>query len=402
MTPSPFETLRQAADAIPNLLARSTLLAELAKAQIDAGLFDEAFETIAEIPNRTEKRGVLLHLALDAIRDKRHAELFRLARMMLETDSKSGPTVGRLALDVLESGSVEAALELLRIPEVPFDSNRARYDFLVKLLPLAEKEKLGEVKIFLEGFSEPDYRDWALLAFVRRLAELEEWAEAETLADSFPEPRRRSWTLHELSRIADRDRRENLFERASTVLETVPIEGDSESVEKLAIQLRLFGKSALRNGFTETGERLLERAEAAVQEISVPIQRARAGLFLAKVLREFGLIDSVESYLDASTWNRPGLTGVQRSRLLQWKAETDRKNLADWNAAIRNAAEPTASEPDEFSRVERLAELVRRIPFRSRKASPTGEPDRDAMLLSAEEFEEYYFSPFAVDDCNCR
>lgn len=403
MTASPFETVRQAADSLANPLARSTLLAELAKAQVDAGAFDDALTTVDVIPNRMEKRKILLHLALDAVRDGRRTDLFRLARRMLETDSQAGPVVGRLALDVLESGEVDAAMELLRIAETPFDSDRARYDFLGKLLPLTGLEKLDDVQKFLDQFSAPDYRDWALLAFARRLAALGEWAEAEEWADSFSQPRRRSWALYELSRMAEGERRKKLFERSAKILWTIPIEsdGDSEDTEKQAIQLRILGKSALRDGFTDTGYSLLERAEAAAQAISVPIQRSRALLFLAKVLRESGLIDSVGTYLDASNWNRPNLPGIQCSRLLQWKAETERNKLDDWNASVREAARPEKLETDEFPRVERLAELVRRFSFQHQKTEPTGRPDRDAMLLSAEEFEEYYFSPFAVDDCNC-
>jgi hypothetical protein len=202
-----------------------------------------------------------------------------------------------------------------------------------------------------------------------------------------------------LSRLTAGKNSNSCLLRAGEILETISIE--PELAESLAIQSRILGKAAWKTGNSELGLRLLEWSETATAQISVPFQRFRAHYFLAKVLRELGQIFSVQEYLDSAQWQQLEMSGLDRSRIGVWAAEAEPENvLTAWSMAIRDAGKPEQKSAD-ISRAERIVEILRRFTFRNDKLPPSGEPERDAVHLSAEEFEEYYYSPFAIKDCNC-
>lgn len=398
-------------------LAASALFSELAKARIAAGAVDDAFASVGRIPNFAEKKSVLLHLALDAERDDRPDILLRAIRLMVEIDPKSQHVAGRTARSLLDGGKTGTALELIRTVEQPFDSDRGRYDFLAALLERAGESALDDARTLLETFREADYRDWGRLALAQSLARWNRRSEAEQIADAFSLPRRRSWALMELSRIAssptltgrsgDENKTAGLLRRAEAALDDVAV--DAERAEPLSIQLRILGKAAFEAGCVEQARRIWERCEAAAASISVEPERLRARYFLAKVLREYGLIDSVHDYLDLRETERTELSAVDRSRVLQWaaEAETARKKAGndrsrgDGSGLWIRAIEAAERETDEFRRAERIAEIVRRFAVSDRDFPPRNEPKLDAVLLSGEAFEAYYFSPFSLDDCGC-
>ncbi len=143
----PFEAATKAALSFENPLAQSTLLGEVARSLARQGHWDKAFENIAQIPNRAEKRSTLRDLALENIRANTLNQLPCLVKTMLEADPTSGPVVGRLAMSLLENEHrliapatmihgvvcpradvppgverIQLALELLQLPSEPFDS----------------------------------------------------------------------------------------------------------------------------------------------------------------------------------------------------------------------------------------------------------------------------------------
>jgi hypothetical protein len=396
---TPFEVTLAAADRMSNPMAKSLVLAELAQAQAETGLIDDALVCIGNIPNRSEKRQALFRLAFRAVQEKKTEHLLRIVRMMVDLDPKSSPSVGRLAQSLLETGNLVMAMKLVRSVEKPFDSDQNRYDFIAKFIEPAEKEQLENARLFLETFSDTDYRDWGNLALAKRFAVLKQWSEAQKIAESFSFPLRQSWAFFELSRLADEKNKEELLLRAGEILETISIE--PESAESLSIQSRILGKTALNTGNTELGIRLLEWSETAATQISVPIQRFRAEYFLAKVFREYGLIHSVREYLDPSKWKQSTMSGLDRSRIGVWVAEAEPANdLTMWTVAIQDAGQSEQGTADMLH-AERIVEILKRFTFRNNKQPPTGEPERDNIHLTAEEFEEYYYSAFAIKNCNC-
>jgi hypothetical protein len=396
---TPFDVTLAAAELMSNPMAKSLTLAELAQAQAEAGLIDNAFDSINNIPNRSEKRQALFRLAFRAVQENKTENLLRFVWAMVDVDPKSMPSVGRLAQSLLENGNHTKAMELVLTVEKPFDSERNRYDFVAKFIELADKEQLDGIQLFFETFSDTDYRDWGNLALAKRFVLLEQLPEARTIAEFFSLPLRQSWAFFELSRLTA-GKNSNLFLlRAGEILETISIE--PESAESLAIQSRILGKTALKTGNTEQGLRLLEWSETAAAQIPVPFQRFRAHYFLAKVLRELGQIHSVREYLDPAAWMRLEISGLDRSRIDVWAAEAEPSDvLTAWSTAIQDAGKPEQKSAD-ILRAERIVEILRRFTFRNNKIPPSGEPERDAVNLPAEEFEEYYYSPFAIKDCNC-
>lgn len=397
----PFKEALDSADGFSNLLARSALLVELARAQVEAGLVEESLACIRRIPNQIEQKGVLLDLAIESIRRGRTESLLKITRQLIAVDPNAAHVVGRLALTLAESGGETGLLlDLLRTTKQPFDSDRNRYEFFDKFLAFGNADRLPEARRFLETFEDKDYRDWGVLALAKRSASLGAWPEAEEMA-VWPElDRRRSWIFLELSRLAETKRRDKLLDRSVEILEAIPI--GKENAETLAVQLRLTGKDLYRAGLADTGERVLERAEAAATSIPDKVQKIRARLFLARVLRRHGLVGSVRDYFDPTEIDSIGLGPTDRSRAFQWLAEAQGPpdDLSAWIEAIRSIREPAGST-DDFHRAERIAETVHRFACRDREPVPTDEPDRDAVILSGEEFESFYFSPFAIDDCGC-
>jgi hypothetical protein len=396
---TPFEATIAATDLMSNPMAKSLVLAELAQAQAETGLIDDAFVCIGNIPNRSEKRQALFRLAFRAVQENKTEHLLRIVRMMVEVDPKSSPSVGRLAQTLLETGNPVTAMELVQSVEKPFDSDRNRYDFIAKFFELTEKEQLEKARLFLETFSDTDYRDWGKLALAKRFALLEQWSESQKIAESFSLPLRQSWALFELSRLATGKNKENFLLQAGKIIETIPIE--PELAESLTIQSRILGKTALKSGNTELGIRLLEWSETAAAQITIPLQRFRTEYFLAKVLREHGLIYSVREYLDPAKWAESAISGLDRSRIGIWAAEAEpANNLAAWSVAIQDAGKPEREAVD-IVRAERIVEILKRFTFRNSNQPPSGEPERDAVNLAAEEFEEYYYSAFAIKYCIC-
>ncbi len=417
---APLKAAADAALGMENPLARSALLGEVAKSQARLGFWDDVFESATKIPNRAEKRGVLRDLALGCIESGGIEPLPRLLKAMVETDPASGPVVGRLAMSLMDGDApgadrIRMALELLRLTSKPFESRRGVYDFLERLLAVGGEAFEEQARVILALLTDADFQDWGQLALMKSLARWTRWKEAEEIARKFTQPRRRSWAFLDLARspdATDEDRIHSCFGKSEEFLDEIEYDenADQRGVESLAAQYRILGKAAFTAGLTEAGSRILERAEAVAAMITSDLQRLKMQYFLARTLRELGLIDSVGNYLDKKSIRDAGLTGIDRSRVFQWSAEVGdlagpRAGLSDWTEAVRQAAEKQAAPnrfgDDEFNRAQRIAEIVRRFSMRNEKFEPTGDPDLDAVRLPGAEFEEHYYSPFAIDDCGC-
>lgn len=403
---SPFQAALDQAAGLSNFLAKSTLLAELARAQVDAGLYDQALECIQRIPNRAERRAVLLDLALNAIQSGKTDPLLAIVQNIVQDDPKAMSTVGRLALSLAEAvGPTPLIMDLIRIVDAPFDSEKNRYEFFDNFLTSGSEDRLPDAKNLLKTFQNDDYRDWARLALAKRLAELGHQEEAQVVAESFTLPKRRSWALLELGRLKlekpESNWKEQCFFQAADILLAVPV--DADNAEPFSIQLRITGTELLTAGLLEKGSQLLERCETAAVAIIDPVRKYRAKLFLAKILRQHGLISTIKNYIDTEGIVSTKCDPTDKSRLHQWIAEANGppNDIPAWTDSIQSVGESNLPKTDEFQIASRIAEVVRRFAFRQAPSEPTGDPKRDALLLSTEEFEAYYFSPFALDDCGC-
>lgn len=406
---SPFDIALTAAKSLPQPAA-SRLYTELVQALAEAGRVEDALQVAEKIhstkPLAFNRLDALLQLARAEAHRNRSKFLPRILREAVKLDDKAAATAVQVADILLGHGSIRTATDLLSEFGYPFETERARYDFLERLLDPGGVAAFEPARCLLETFQDVVYADWARLALAKRLLPHEP-SEAETLAESFVLDRRRSWALYELSRLAPPSKAPELMLRALTIAEAIDFD-PPEQAEPLAVQLRILGKAAYRAGCVEPAERVLERCEAVVEAIPVPMQRFRGRCFLGKVLRELGLVASVDDYLDREGMLAAVRSTADRSRLFQWLAEATGK-LDDWNAAMDQATRELADAPtptplsEEFRGFDtaRIIELAHRYAARSLRAEPSGYPPRDVVTLSAEDYETYYFSPFAVDDCGC-
>jgi hypothetical protein len=359
--------------------------------------------------------------------------------MLVEISPESSFVAGRLAETFLDNNDTATAIEIINAVKEPFDSWRSRAEFAVKLLT---KDTAAGRRI-IETIKETDYYDWGQLALAKRLIELDNFDEAKKTANKCSSPLRRAWAFFEMSKVnneknsPDSKRTEELLKHVAEILEEMDV--DSKNAESYVTALRIIGQSICsqnknitgkknkapqtkapqtkesqtedsKNDNTKNvqnnrvgdliGERFLELAEGGIDKISMPVQRLRAKYFLAGTLLELGMIDSVSNYVDRNELMNDGdLTALERSRVLQWSAESDARLEADWYEAIKVISKAKRTEEEGFA--ERIAEIVRRFTTRNDNKKPTGKPAEDTIILPARKFEEYYFSPFAIPDCGC-
>ncbi|GHT25950.1 hypothetical protein FACS18942_02290 [Planctomycetales bacterium] len=434
MPDNPFDAAVDAAKTLTSQLARTTLLSEIAKIQFDAGLVDEPLRIAALIESPLEKRNVLRNAALDFIERKTNFDaLPKILKMFLDaetqTHSRNSYFAGQVAILLLEvkPPQIETALQVLKTTDEPFESDSIRYDFITKLLKTGGKNYKDTVKKMLPLFKSSDYRDWGCLMLLKAFADWSEWSEAEKTADSFVPHLRKSWAFFELSKIArkeeNKQRAADYFSLAADILSTAAdnVSREQKEVHRTAVQLRIFGKEALKYGSENSGEdsnkdkgtKLLEQAEEVAAGIIPPLERCRQQLFIAKVLQEFRELDLVQNYVNIKIIDDKTLSGIDRSRIIQWFLEVKQHSnntgggykFPDWSQAVQTAAEEVPKTPfaaaDELNQVKRIAEILRRFVHRKQMVAANGNPKDDINRLSGEEYEEYYYSPFAVEDCGC-
>jgi len=387
MTPlSPLDAAIDIAGPMADVSARNRVLEEVAKARFRLGRLEDALNGLKNAPN---EKAVLRQLAIDAVNKNDADSTATILRRLVALDAESAPLAGRLAASLLDRGKPEEALSVIRSVEQPFENDRTRYDFVAKLL---EHDRFGDARKLTETFKDTAFCDWARLAWAKRLATLGRRTEVEKVIAEFSSLEKRAWAYLEAARCSPTLR--EFLRQAGTILETLEV--DKTNAEAVAIQRRIIGKALWNVGEQESARQLLESSEAALSIIGDPFRRLRAHCFLAGVIRKIGVLDSVRNYLDIATLRTTAFTPTQRSELLQWLAEAS-GNADDWTLAVREAA----TEEDETLRSRRIVDILRRFSYTIDKPTPTGAPDLDAVLLSGEEFEERYYSPFTVDSCDC-
>jgi hypothetical protein len=412
MQTSPFTIAVEAAEKLRMPLASVGILSAVAAAQIDAGLLEDAFITVTKIPAKSDQRSVLLNSAINAVNNKLSEVAFRLINKLVEIDSESSVVAGRLARTFLDNNEPVAAMKIIKSINNPFDSWRSRCEFAVKLLEF----DIDGAKGIIETINDLDYRDWGGLALMQRIIQSGDLDLAIKLAGNFSSPLRCVWAFFELVKLSDGALVLRLFEAAAVILRTIDI--DVKNAEALATVLRIIGKYAYDFGKAKSadvgdtnalsigvavmsmGESFLELSEAAVMMISVPVQRLRSKLFLAGTLLELGLIDGADMYIDRREIKSGDFNAIEQSKVWQWAAECDPRWELDWVRAVR-AVSFAQRKSEELGLAERMSEVVRRFALRNSKLKPTGKPNEDLINLPARQFEEYYYSPFAIEDCEC-
>ena len=382
----PLDTALAAAGSMVDVLARNRILEEVAKARFRFGRLEDA---LRGIENALNEKTVLRQLAIDAVNKNDAESAAVILHRLIALDANATLLAGRLAASLLDNGKPEGAINIVRSVEQPFDGDRARYDFVVKLLA---HDKFDDARKLTEAFKDAEFRDWIFLAFVKRYATLDLRTEVEKVVSEFSSQEKRAWAFLEAARRSPEPN--EWLRRAGTILETLDI--DKTNAEAVAIQRRIVGKSLWNADEREAARQLLESSESALAIIEDPFRRLRAHCFLAGVLRKIGEIDSVRSYLNVSVLRAASFTPTQRSELLQWLAEAS-GSVDDWTLAVREAA----AEENDIPRSRRIVAVLRRFSYTAEKPVPTDDPDLDAVLLSGEEFEERYYSPFTVDGCDC-
>ena len=393
-TPShPFQAARIAAESLTAPRVKSQLLAELAQQQLLTEQFEAALQTFADIPDARERR-IALQLA-----DFRSfpPEYVEPLVQLLEADSETNFLAGRLALTMLEGNNATSAWKLVDTAPVPFETDEQQYDFLVKALPLLQADEWSRIPRLFRGFGQ--FRDWAALAIVKHLAGQQRFDEAERFAENLSSALRYSWAYWEMSRLVPAERRKHYVDKAIDIAEAVDIVSEGEeTTEFLAIQLRIFGRAAFLQGDREQGGRLLERSEAVITAITLPMQRYRLQCFLGKVLVDLGHIASIREYLVIDAMLESLSSGSDRSRVSVWLAEAGWNG--GWTLAIEALATPERGVP-ESERAGQMATVLKRFVAHHQNLESTGNFSEDVIRLSGEEVETLYFTPFAEEDCGC-
>jgi len=393
----PFEAARRAAELLTDPRVQSQLLSELAQCQLSTGQFDAALQTFAAIPLPLERRIALLVADFQSFPPERVEPLLKL----LETDVQTRFLAGRLAIAMLEADNPWAAWKVIEIDRGAFETEGQRYEFLEKALPhtnLANVEDLEKVQRLYYAFLPGIYKDWASLALIKRLARGQQLDEAERFVESISSPLRRAWAYRVIYQSSP-EMPIRYFDKALEIAEDIEIvSNNEETMEQLAIVLRIFGRAAFKNNRREQGERLLERSEAAATVQTLPIHRYRLQSFLGKVLLELGLIGSIREYLAIEDMLESLTSALNRSRLSVWLAEAGWDK--GWTLAIETMATPQRGV-DELDRKQQISTVLKRFVAHHQGLAGTGDPIEDALRLSAEEFESLYFDPFAEWDCGC-
>jgi len=391
----PFETVQTAAESLVDPLVKSQLLSEIAQQQLAMEQFDAALQTFAAIPDAQERRIALLVSNFSTFPPEMAEPLVKL----LESAPQTEMLAGRIALGMLEVNNTVAAWQLIETADEPFDSEQQQYDFLEKVLPLLSAEDWNRIPRFYRTFVPGTYRDWATWAIVRALTKLHRYDEAEKYADTLVLPLRHSWAYWEMSRLSPKERAETYFDKAVELAEEVEIVNDEEeTMEILAVQLRIFGRIAFEREEKERGIRLLERSEAAAAAVTMPIQRYRLQCFLGKVLVELRQIASITEYLTIGAMLESLRTGSDRSRVLVWLAEAGWSE--GWMHAVTALAVPERGIV-ESERASQIAGVLKRSVAHHQGWKVVGDSFDDTVRLSGEEFEMLYFNPFAEADCGC-
>ena len=391
----PFEVARRAAESLTDARVKSQLLSELAQRQLLAGQFDAALQTFAAIPLPLERRIALLVADFQFFPPEKVEPLLQL----LKTDMQTQFLAGRLAIAMLDTKNTQAAWKIIETDRSAFESEEQRYEFLQKVLPLACADDWEKVQRLYRRFLPGMYQDWASLALILHLVERQRADEAETLITSLSSPLRSAWAYWVIYRLSPAGQSERYFDKALEIAEEIEIVSHlEETMEQLAVLLRIFGRAAFEKNRREQGERLLERSEAAATMQTLPIHRYRLQCFLGKVLLELGLIGSIREYLAIDNMLESLPSALNRSRVSVWLAE------AGWSEGWANAIEVMAVPErgaDESDRVQQISAVLQRFVAHHQGLGATGDPTVDTVRLSAEAFETLTFDPFAEWDCGC-
>jgi hypothetical protein len=413
MQTSLFTMATDVAGKLRTAAAGNGILSAVFAAQIDAGLIDDAFVTLTKIPSKSDQHSILLNTTINTINNNKTKFTTQLIKKLIEIDPESSVVAGRLARTLLDNNKPDIAIQIIKSTNNPFDSWRSRYEFAVKLLEF----DVAVASEIIETINDVDYRDWGGLALAQKITKNGNIDSAIKIVESFSSPLRRAWAFFELVKLADSAAELRLLTAAATILQTINI--DNKNAESLSTSLRIIGKFAYNSGKSKNidddqntnstentiaimtiGENFLELSESAAVMISIPVQRLRAKLFLAGTLWELGLIDSADSYIDRREIENVDFNAIEQSKVWQWAAECDPRWESDWLRAVK-AVSIAQRKSEELGLAERMSEVVRRFALRNIKLQPTGKPNDDSINLPARQFEEYYYSPFAVEDCEC-
>jgi len=390
-----IESVRKSAKTFSEPRIQSQLLSELAQHQLASGQCEAALQTFAAIPDPQERRIALLTADFQWFTTEKTEALLQL----LKADPLTQSLTGRLALTMLEAKNTAPAWKLIETDREAFESEQQQYAFLEKALPLLQAEDWEKIPRFYRSFAPGMYQDWASLAIVKYLAERQRYAEAEKFADLLVLPLRRSWAYWEISRLSLPEHPAHYFDKAVEVIEAIEISpNDEETMENLAVQFRMFARIAFQKGQKDQSERLLRRSEAATAALAVPMQRYRQLCFLGKVRVELKQIESVADYLAIDEMLESLPSGLDRSRVLVWLAEAGWSE--GWSKAVEAVSAPERGIP-ESDRVRQIVDVLKRYAAHHRGLPASGDPVEDAVRLSGEEWETYYFNPFAEPDCGC-
>jgi len=391
----PFEAAQRAAESLTDPRVQSQLLSELAQRQLATGQFDAALQTFAAIPLSQERRIALLVADFQSFPPEKVEPLLQL----LKADTQMNLSAGRLALAMLEANNTQSAWKVIETVRGAFETDEQQYDFLKKMLPLVNADDWSKVLRLYRSFAPGMYQDWASLELIKYLAERQRTDETERFITPLSSSLRCVWAYWIISRLSPAEQSERFFDKAVETAEAIAISAnDEETTEKLATMLRIFSRAAFEKGRKEQGERLLERSEAAVVALTLPIQRYRLQCFLGKVLLELGLIGSIRDYLPIDEMLESLTSALNRSRVSVWLAE------AGWNEGWTKAVEAMAVPErgtDESDRVQQISDVLKRFVAHHQGLEATGDSSEDADRVSGEEFEMLYFDPFAEWDCGC-
>lgn len=390
----PFAAAQLAAESLTDPRAQSQLLAELAQQQLASGQSVAALQTFGAIPLPLERRIALLVTNFQQFAPEHVEPLLRL----LKTDPQTNLLAGRLAIAMLENNNVRAAWKVLETDRNAFETDEQQYEFLQKVLPLSGADDWDKVLRLYRSVAPGRYQDWASLALIKYLAEQNRPDETTRFIGLLSSQLRDAWANWLVYRLTP-EPPERYFDKALEVAEAIAIVSDDEAtMEKLAVMLRIFGRTAYAQDRREQGERLLERSESAIAVLPLPIQRYRLQAFLGKVLLELRLIGTIREYLPIDTMLGSLSSGLHRCQLSVWLAESGWNE--GWTRAIEAAATPERGV-DESERVRQISVVLKRFVAHHQDLKVSGDPAEDAVRLSGESFETFYFDPFAEWDCEC-
>ncbi|MGL4943928.1 MAG: hypothetical protein ACRC46_12155 [Thermoguttaceae bacterium] len=362
----PAAILLSAAATSQDVFYRDARRLEIAEAASAAADWDSATAAVAAIETRRERHYATLRLATTLAQHGLVARTNATLKLAVAEDATQQQEAGRLAATLLKAGAPHSDVaEFLAQFETPFASDAVRYAY-------CECVPAETLETQLPLFVSDDYRNWARLALAKKYAASDtndgDTERALKTLREIPNTAQQAWGLVALERLDDAAREADQI-------------ADHET---RAILQRILGRRLKSIA-------LLEASLASASKVVATSRRDELRLFAARHLALLGETEKARNTLSTTTDATLSVLAARR--------EVENA-LGESSASTLSAILALAAQNDDSSQF--TSEVTRFFRSATTNATATNDPRRDKVALPPDAYEEFYFSPFAIESCGCE